>query len=73
MGKMIKIIAEYGIGETVYLNTDPQQEPRLVVGILIKPNDLVMYELAYCEDSSFHYGFEITKDINLIKKFNSNE
>lgn len=73
MGKMIKFIAEYGIGETVYLNTDPEQEPRLVVGILIKPSDLIMYELAYCEDSSFHYGFEITKNIDILKKLNSDE
>lgn len=72
MGKVIKLIAEYNIGETVYLSTDPEQEPRLVTGILIKPNDLIMYELAYCEDTSYHYGFEITKDIDLIKKFNNN-
>lgn len=68
MGKMIKLIAEHSIGDTVFLVTDPDQEPRLVTGILMKPNDLVMYELAWCEEVSYHYGFEIIKDQDLLKK-----
>lgn len=70
MGKIIKLIAEHNIGDTVYLSTDPDQEPRLVTGILIKPNDLLMYELAWCEDTSFHYGFEILSEQNILKKMN---
>jgi hypothetical protein len=68
MGKMIKIIAEHNIGDTAYLVTDPEQMPRLVTGILLKPNDLIEYELAWCEGVSYHYGFEIIKEQDLLKK-----
>lgn len=64
----MKLILDHTIGDQVFLVTDPDQEPRIVTGILIKPNELVMYELAYCEEISYHYGFEIIKNQDLLKK-----
>lgn len=60
MGKVVNFSADYNIGDYVYLVTDLEQQLRLVTGILLKPGKLVMYELACCEDISYHYGFEIT-------------
>lgn len=65
---MIKMILDHAITDQVFLVTDPDQEPRIVTGILIKPNDLIMYELTYCEEVSYHYGFEIIKNQDLLKK-----
>ncbi len=68
MGKMIKLVADHGIGDTVYLITDPDQEPRLVTGLLLKPNDLLMYEVAWVEETSYHYGFELISEQDILKK-----
>lgn len=65
MDKITNIPVSYNIGEEVYLITDSEQETRIVTGILLKPNKLVMYELACCEDISYHYAFEITKEKQL--------
>lgn len=69
MGKVINIPVEFNIGEIVYLVTDPEQEKRLVTGILLKPGKLVMYELACCEEISYHYNFEMTNDKNILQKY----
>jgi len=65
---MIKLVADHGIGDTVFLVTDPEQEPRLITGILLKPNDLLMYEVAWCEETSYHYGFELVGEQDILKK-----
>lgn len=68
MGKMIKLVAEFGIGDTVFLVTDPEQDPRMITGLLLKPNDLIMYEVAWCEETSYHYGFELISEQDILKK-----
>jgi len=66
MGKVINVPIEFDIKDRVYLITDPDQDKRIVTGILIKPNKTIMYELTYREDISYHYAFEITNDKDLL-------
>ena len=58
-GKTIEFV--FGIGEIVYLLTDPDQYERIVVGYEVDGNLGVRYSLRLGEDSpSYHYNFEIT-------------
>jgi hypothetical protein len=54
---------KFNIGEIVYLKTDPDQHPRMVVGMSVRPNVLI-YILAFGSNESYHYELEIsnTKD-----------
>jgi hypothetical protein len=52
---------EYEIGESVYLQTDQDQHPRLVTALLIRKYD-IMYELSCGAYTSNHMDYEITKD-----------
>ena len=58
-GKTIEFV--FGIGEIVYLLTDPDQYERIVVGYEVDGNLGVRYCLRLGEDvPSSHYRFEIT-------------
>lgn len=52
---------DFNIGETVYLQTDPDGLMRLVVEISITPSG-TYYMLACGSEVTSHYGFEITRD-----------
>lgn len=63
--KTLKIQIDYEVGQTVYLKTDSDQLPRLVVGYSLSPKDL-LYRLQYADcDAKCFYDFEIsdTKDV----------
>lgn len=60
--KKIKVEIEYDTEDIVYLRTDPERLPRMVVGVLLTPIG-VMYLLRMGgEDVTDHYGCEITTD-----------
>jgi hypothetical protein len=56
----------YGLGETVYLKTDQEQRPRLVIALTIRSggSESIYYELGCGPDSSFHFDMEITNEID---------
>lgn len=56
----------WNIGESAYLRTDPDQQERLVVGIMITEGGL-QYVLALNGDETCHYAFEMTYDRDVIK------
>lgn len=58
----------YKFNDIVYLKTDPEQKQRIITEINIKPNLILMYELACGSESSWHYEFEIS--INKDYKIN---
>lgn len=62
----IEIVAD--IGDTVFLKTDTLQIPRLVVEIRMLPAGLVVYGLNAGNNSSLHYGFEISQVVNILAK-----
>lgn len=53
----------YKCGDFVYLKTDPEQNPRIVTGILIRPN-VVLYMLALGSNESSHFECEISQEKN---------
>lgn len=56
---------EYEIGETVYLKTDLEKKPRIVVAIVKYQSDY-MYKLVYDDLQGDHYEFEISKEPLLV-------
>lgn len=58
---MICIENVHKIGDTVFLKTDVDSSPRLVVGIIVRSHGL-MYELIAGTETSYHYDFEISKE-----------
>ncbi len=56
---------KFEIGNIVYLKTDNDQLPRIVTSIHLKPN-LLVYELSSGGNSSWHYEFEISNEVNVL-------
>lgn len=66
MAKKVKVELDFDFGDTVYLNTDPDGIPRLVIEIRLLPGGVAVYMLACGEENTEHYALEITdqKPIN---------
>lgn len=61
----IVIEPKYDIGSIVYLVTDEQQLPRIVMSIIVNKYDLI-YELINTTTTSRHYDFEISETKNIL-------
>ena len=57
---------EFMIQQTVYLKTDKEQKPRLVTGISLRPFNSVTYGLTENTTETWHYGFEINDERDII-------
>lgn len=57
-------ITTYTFGDIVYLKTDIEQIPRIVIAFTIRPGGVVYYELGCGPDSSFHFDIEISPSSN---------
>lgn len=68
---MMVIENEFNIGQTVYLKTDTDQKPRLVLAISVRPDGL-MYGLQQTSEYSFHYGFEVSVSKDVLAATNAN-
>jgi hypothetical protein len=62
---MMVIENDYDFSDIVYLKTDQAQLPRIVFAIKVYKSD-ILYELACGTTTSMHYGFEISKEINVL-------
>lgn len=58
---------KYKIGDIVYLKTDSEQLPRMVTGILIRPQNQIIYYLTLGAQETSHYELEITIDRDILK------
>lgn len=63
-------VIEYDFGDTVYIVHDPTQSERMIVEITLLPNGIVLYTCAYEVHQSQHYGFELTREKDIIKALN---
>jgi len=59
------IDAKFKIGDTVYLQTDIDQQKRLITGINLRVNSIV-YLLSCGTVESYHYDFEISSEVNVL-------
>ena len=55
---------DFGIGEIVYLLTDIDQRPWIVVAVCLWPNQCVTYCLRSGKEESWHYPIEISEEKN---------
>lgn len=60
------IKTEFDFEEKVFLKTDVDQKVRLITTIEVRPNDLILYELACGIEKSWHYRFEISRDKDVM-------
>jgi hypothetical protein len=58
---------KFKLGEIVFLKTDIEQSERIITGINIRENSIT-YALSQSINESWHYSFEITREIDIIKK-----
>lgn len=63
---MIVIENKYEIGEIVYLKTDSDQLPRVVIAFKVYSQGEMMYEVVSGTLQSLHYNFELSKEKDLI-------
>lgn len=63
---------KFEIGEIVYLKTDNEQLERFVTGVNIRVGS-ISYALTNGTNESWHYDFEISKEIDVLKKITYNE
>ncbi len=58
------IESEYSLGQIVYLKTDTDQRPGIIIGICIRPGGL-LYDIQRSTSSDWYYAIELsaTKDI----------
>lgn len=57
----------FEIGDQVYLKTDIDQRPRIVVGIILRESGH-LYQLVQGTIISDHYTMEISKEVNVLIK-----
>ena len=62
--------SEFDFGDIVFLKTDPDQLERQITGYIMRPNSIA-YELSCGVETSIHYGFEISREIDILKKVKS--
>lgn len=68
--KTITLILEHEFGDIVYLKSDDQKLPRVVVGLEIDPSLTIRYLIQTGSwTSTAHYAFEIVKEKHEIKIF----
>jgi hypothetical protein len=60
----------YNIGDIVYLKTDVDQHPRMILSIWVRPTGIT-YELGCGTASSYHFDLEISPEIDLQLKTNN--
>lgn len=58
----------WDFGKTLYVITDTDQKPRQLTAVLHMPGDRMQYQLACGSNSSWHYEFEISEEVNTLAK-----
>lgn len=57
----------FNIGETVYLVTDVDQNPRLIYGFVIHQSE-ILYKVICGTQQSENYDFELSREKNVLLK-----
>ena len=59
---MSAFIADFDLGEIVYLKTDPDQQPRMVTEVSFWLSGGVGYQLSCGTSISSHYALELSRE-----------
>lgn len=71
--RVIQVTIEYSFGDIVYLKTDLNFLPRIVVEWSLNPGTLVKYGLKISDEPvSYHVGLEITDNLVEIESYHKN-
>jgi hypothetical protein len=65
---MIRIDNTFEFGDIVYLKTDTEQLPRIVIGIKMSAGGGILYELSQDCAYDYHYEIEISTEPNILIK-----
>ena len=60
------IEVSFRFGDIVYLKTDQDQKPRMVISYLVDKSNEVLYKLQQGTYSDYHYEMEITSEKDII-------
>lgn len=63
---------EFEIGQIVFLKTDKDQEPRIIISIEVFAAGELLYSLKCGIATSSHYGFEMSNEIDTALKYAGN-
>jgi hypothetical protein len=61
---------DFGLGDMVYLRTDPDQYKRIVIAIQFDLDGGCNFLLASGNDKSWHFAGEISTQQNILAKMN---
>jgi hypothetical protein len=64
-------LIEFNIGQTVYIKTDPDQLPRIITAITLRPTNSVTYCLSFSTNESWHYAMEIDSEKDILQTTNN--
>lgn len=62
----MKVETKYNIGDVVFLSTDIEQLQRVVTGIIIRPNNSIIYYLTCGSNETTHYDLEMVMEKNFM-------
>ena len=70
----MEINNKYNLGQMVYLYTDPDQLPRMIIGIKIDISRSLLYKICCGTSETWHFEAEISsnKNIDIALGINSN-
>lgn len=60
--------SKFSLTQIVYIKTDIEQKSRLVTSISFKGSGAIVYGLGCGTEDSEHYDFELTDEIDILKK-----
>lgn len=62
----MRIDNQFNFEQIVYLKTDRDQNPRIVVSIQVNNGGVLLYRLCCGTHDSWHYEFEITPEKDVL-------
>jgi hypothetical protein len=62
----MKIVNKFNIEDRVYLRTDPEQNQGVITSIIIRPSNLLLYEVSIGVETHNHYEFELSTEKNIL-------
>lgn len=57
---------EFTHGDIVYIKTDKEQCPYIIIEIRVRPNNQLIYLISDHIDQRVFYGFELSKEKNIV-------